>query len=131
MKGEWLNETLYSIGEKVRVEKGPQLIELICSEENLKDSVTFAHYKIGKIDALGRSIMPEKIKNLEARAAAEVRPAGVIKEGEKMTCVDWRALHVPYIWKIYELQDGRFVMVDGVEDKNEALKRAQKLFGEM
>ena len=131
MKGEWLNDKLYSIDEKVRVEKGPQLIELICNEENLKDSVTFARYKIGKIDALGRAIMPEKIKNKEAREIAEARPSGVIREGEKMTVLDWRAIHVPHIWKIYKLQDERFIMVDEIESKDDALKRAKKLFGEI
>ena len=155
MKGKWLSEKLYSIDEKVRVEKGPQLIELICNDENLKDAVTFAHYQIGKIDALGGVIMPERVTDgpalhrlgdvicegetmsyVDWRANHESEKMScvnwrAIHEGDKMTCVDWRDIHVPHIWKIYELQDGLFIKVDETEDKDDALKRAQKLFGEM
>ena len=159
MQGEWLNDKLYSIDEKVRVEKGPQLIELICNEENLRDEVTAAHYVVGKIDARGRVIMPEKIADDKQRATAEANRLGTVSEGEVMSVLDWRSKHVPHAWKIYQDQETdqdkyqtddsgkfvkdsagklivigkrhRFIMVDEIEDKDEAIARAQTIAGEM
>lgn len=150
MTGKWLNDNLYSIDEKVRVERGPQMIELECNDKNLSDKVTAPHYRIGKRDALGKIIMPEKIKVESERVAAEADPYGTVKDGEPMNVVDWRAKHVPHLWKIYQLQetgevyakddpDGtfkkgdpieRFIKISEVEGKEGALASAQALFKE-
>ncbi len=47
-KEKWLNDCLCSLGnDTVRVELGPQIIELDCTEANLDDEVTAPHYRIG------------------------------------------------------------------------------------
>ncbi|WP_299077900.1 hypothetical protein [uncultured Paraglaciecola sp.] len=105
MKENWLNENLCSFDEKVRVELGPQLIELPCTEQTLSDEVTAPHYKEGSPDALGRTIV----------------------KGEKMTCVDWRSKQAPKVWKIYQNVDGVFTKIDESEDKDTALEAARKI----
>ncbi len=102
MKANWMSETLCSFGEKTRIELGPQLVELKCTDANLKDTVTAPHYQIGKIDALGRVIMPERMTE------PNWRPNGAIAEGEMMTCVDWREKHKPKVWKIYQWKKEKF-----------------------
>lgn len=109
MQENWMNENLCSFDEKTRIELAPQLIELMCNSDNLKDSVTSPHYSLGRIDALGK----------------------VITEGKMMTCVDWRQKHKPKIWKIYKMDGGIFIKIKEDENKINALKFASKLAGEM
>ena len=142
MKENWLNENLCSFDEKVRVELGPQIIELDCNKENLDDKVTSAHYQVGKKDALGI----------------------IIGINPKMHCVDWRSKLKPKVWKVYQWQlvvagdaklllvkilelldtgeilkedlhkhkaQYKFVKVDEYESKEEALNFAKTLAGEM
>ena len=99
---KWLNpNVLCSFGEdQVRIELGPQIIELDCTDENLSDEVTAPHYKIGGIDAHGRVIRPD-----EAEVLVQKNPVGAIGKGQKMHCVDWRAKHVPHVWKVYQWQE--------------------------
>jgi len=85
---ELIKDKLYSFDEKVRVEIGPQIVELDCTETNLDNKVTHPNYQIGKIDAMGKLITAEK----------------VIEAGTKMNCVDWRAKLVPHMWKVYQMQ---------------------------
>lgn len=120
-----INENLYSFDELVRVELGPQPIELDATEENLENSVTAAHYQPGGRDALGRIIRPDLI-GLDVDD-----PSTAIFEGEKMTVVDWDARFVPRLWKIYQMQGRRFVKIDEVADKDEALARAATIREEM
>lgn len=128
MKKKWLvKDKLCSFGkDTVRIELGPQIIELDCTKKNLSNSVTAPHYQLGRIDAFGNKI----------------------KLGKKMSCVDWRARIAPLLWKVYQLQDQplntavniiakatgdkdakiemikRFIKVNEFKDKDEALKFA-------
>ena len=121
----WLNENLCSFDEKVRVEKGPQIIELECNDANLDDTVTAPHYRIGARDAYGRVIRPgEAIDPADSKL-------GVVEKGEKMAVVDWRAKHVPHVWKIYRLDGERFQQIDAKTDRDEALAAARKIAKEM
>ena len=127
---KWLNpEVLCSFGDdQVRIELGPQIIELDCTDENLHDEVTAPHYKIGGIDAYGRVIRPD-----EAEVLVQKNPVGVVNKGEKMHCVDWRAKHVPHVWKVYQLQEtddgpNRFIQVGECADKAMAITSAEELF---
>ena len=116
MDKKWLIEDkLLSLdGDRLRVEIGPQVVELACTDENLRDSVTSKHYKIGGRDATGRFIRPDEFRgNAKAKqelddAVALYRAQGgaePLKKGETMRCVDHRARHVPHLWKVYELQE--------------------------
>lgn len=128
MRQNWLNENLCSFDEKVRVELGPQIIELECNDENLADTVTHAIYRDGGIDAYGKVIRPDKVPPSAAKKVADFsRTFGVVSEGEIMHCVDWRAKHAPLVWKIYRWQDTGFVQVDQNEDKEAALVVAETL----
>jgi len=61
MSANWINDNLASFADDtVRVELGPQIIELDCTDANLQDDVTHPQYKIGGIDALGKVIRPGK-----------------------------------------------------------------------
>ncbi len=105
-KEKWLNDNLCSLhDDKVRIELGPQIIELPCTDANLRNAVTSAHYQKGRIDAYGVVIGTKK----------------------KMNCVDWRARHIPKLWKIYTLQDDSFIKMAEFEDKDEALTHARGL----
>ena len=118
-KEKWLNKKLCSLhGDKVRVELGPQIIELDCTTKNLSDEVTAPHYQLGKVDAYGKIIDPSK--------------------RDKMHCVDWRSKHVPHLWKVYEMQEtedfdkdkkpvSKFIKVAEFENKDEALTSARGL----
>lgn len=106
MEEEWLNDKLCSLnGDKARVEKGPQIIELFASKGNLCNRVTSARYQEGAIDAHGN----------------------VIGTKNKMHVVDNREIFVPHLWKVYELQDKIFINVYEDEDKNKALAFARGL----
>lgn len=117
---EWLNENLCEIDENVRVELGPQIIELDCTEANLQDTITHPQYKNGARDAHGK----------------------IIGSAEKMHCVDWRSKIVPKLWKIYQIQEvteinsngdeetvEKYIKVDELEDKDEAISAATALAG--
>jgi len=135
MTPNWLNDNLCSFDEKVRVEKGPQIVELECSDENLQDSVTAPHYKVGARDAYGRVIMPERVED-----KVDMK-LGAVTEGGTMSVVDWRGKHAPHLWKVYQLteteelgKDGkpvsRFLKVSEFQDKDEAIAAAAALYGE-
>ena len=100
MTAKWMNPNFGTFDEKVRIELTPQFVELKCTHENLQNTVTAPHYQIGRIDALGRVIMPEHAHDPEA--AMKGRTKGSIAEGGTMTCVDWREKHKPKTWKIYK-----------------------------
>lgn len=136
---KWLNpDVLCSFGDdQVRIELGPQIIELDCTDENLSDEVTSPHYKIGGIDAYGRVIRPK-----EAEVLVQRNPVGVVNKGEKMHVVDWRCKHVPKVWKIYRFQETsdldtddkpifRFIKMAERDDKAEAIALAEEILGGM
>ncbi len=144
MTEKWLQkDKLCTFDEKVRVELGPQIIELDCTAENLRDEITAPHYKIGKIDAYGKIIGydtfisedldddGEPTGNMSNSMKLQAARKGSINMGEKMFCVDWRSKHKPYIWKVYKLQKTddmeRFIKVDEYVDLNEALAKAKEL----
>lgn len=152
MKMLWLIENkLASFDERVRVELGPQVIEFDCTDENLLDTVTASHYKLGKRDALGRLIRPDELINnpkidtrqLEAIVAIDKKNGlKQLSKKDKMVCVDWDQKHKPFIWKIYQKQkigelgkDGeeieKFIKVGEELDKDKALKIGRKLYEEM
>lgn len=109
---KWLIEDkLCSFDEQVRVEIGPQIIKLPCTEANLSNEVTHANYQNGKPDAYGNIIDTKTM--------------------DEMNCVDWRSKHAPHVWKVYQMQDDRFIKVDEYENKDEALAFAEALYEEM
>ncbi len=113
---KWLNPgMLCSFGDdQVRIELAPQIIELDCTDENLRDEVTAPHYKIGGIDAYGRVIRPN-----EADVLVQKNPVGSVNKGEKMFCVDWRAKHVPHAWKVYQWQETDQTQTISVESEDD------------
>lgn len=126
---------LYSFDEKVRVEIGPQIINLDCTDENLSDKVTHRNYRIGTRDAYGKIIRYDEISTPELKKKISTS-MGVVSKGEVMSCVDWDAKHVPHLWKVYQIQevgkdDSRFIKVEEFEGKDEALAFAESLFREM
>lgn len=151
MAENWLKEgVLCSFGELVRIEKGPQVVELECNDANLSNKVSHANYQIGKRDALGKIIRPDDVDAaskpaLDRVVARDARLGiyGVVNHGETMAVVDRKAIHAPYLWKIYQWQDSgelddvtgekiyKFIKVDEVAGKDEALAQAQALFEEM
>jgi len=149
VKETWLTETLCSLGEKVRVERGPQVVTLPCTDENLRDDVTHNHYKVGRRDAEGRLIRPDD-REVELaddaqelarfKAAREQDFRTPIGKGEPMKVADWAGGHAVWVWKIYRVEtvyaldaDGapverqKFVKVDEVEGKDDALARAHEI----
>lgn len=143
MTKNWLNENLCSFDEKVRIELGPQIIELECNDANLADTVTHSQYRNGGIDARGRVIRPDKATPNEViRRVDFAKKFGVVNDGETMACVDWRSKIAPHVWKIYQWQDtgdvdkdgkpvSRFIQVGENEDKEAALAEAEALAGGM
>ena len=151
MAENWLKEgVLCSFDELVRIEKGPQVVELECNDANLSNDVSHANYQIGKRDALGKIIRPDDVDAaskpaLDRVVARDARLGiyGVVNHGETMAVVDRKAIHAPYLWKIYQWQDSgelddvtgesvfRFIKVNEVAGKDQALAQAQALFEEM
>ena len=134
MKETWINGHLCSFEEKVRIEKGPQLVTLECNKENLSDAVTMPHYRIGGRDALGRVICPERASPRRDFIADPGPPdltLGKVSIGEDMICVDWRCKFKPWVWKIYQWDGERFVHKDEVEELVKARAIARQLFEEM
>ena len=124
MAETWLFDTLLSLDEVVRVERGPQIVELTCNTTNLSNLVTHPQYCVGKRDALGRIIGTE------------------VKMGEMMAVVDYRALHVPHLWKVYRWQREilsqipletrmSWKKIDQFENFDDALTLARQLRREM
>ena len=152
MNEDWLSQTLCEIEGVVRIERGPQVMEMTCDDDSLRDEVTAPRYKPGKRDADGRLIMPDEAA-AEARArgdkaaAAKIMAAkrvdesigrAPIQRGEPMRIIDDRAKHVPFMWKVYALtheqevdKDGRIVPVERfrkiaeIEGKADALDQAR------
>lgn len=165
MEPTWLTPTLASFDERVRVERGPQIVEMPCTDANLDDQVTHAHYKKGRRDASGRLIRPaERMNELDRQMREadgdrrrqlqkEIRALQAamnidraigrkpVETNEPMKCVDWRGKHKAYVWKVYhaevflevDMNTGeersvrRFILVDEVEGRDEALARAKAL----
>jgi hypothetical protein len=48
---------LISIGDSVRIERGPPLLTATATEALLADEKTASHYKVGQADALGNPIV--------------------------------------------------------------------------
>lgn len=150
MAENWLNDKLCSLGDdQVRVEQGPQIVELDCTDENLSNEITAAHYQLGQIDALGRFIRPmdvidneqddDKKQALKAYFYSEIdKGRGTIGAGEKMACVDWRGKIAGHVWKVYQMKGTgkfdvngkeikRFTKIDEFEKKDDAMTFAASL----
>lgn len=152
MTPTWLiPDKLCTYDEKVRVELGPQIVELDCNDDNLSDAVTAPHYRIGGRDAYGRFIRPSEMpattsadKRIKAQVHASIANErkrgvyGVILEGAKMSVVDWRGKHKPHVWKVYQMQETedldkegkpirRFIQVGWDIDKANALAMAEQI----
>lgn len=135
MQKNWLvPDKLCSFDEKVRVEIGPQIIELDCNDGNLSDTVTHPNYRKGNRDALGRILQFDKLTD-EQKQGADLT-FGVVNDGEKMACVDWRAKHAPHVWKVYQMQEtgekdkdgkpiSRFIKIADIEGREQALAHAK------
>lgn len=66
----WLSDTLCALGDEVRIERGPQVVEMDCVLSNLDDAVTPVRYKPGRRDAAGRLIQPQRaLDDLRAQLA--------------------------------------------------------------
>ena len=129
------NGVLLSLAaDSVRVEIGPQYVELPCTAANLADTVTHSSYRPGRRDALGRIILPEN-HGLDDVTVAKLKrdPMGFVSEGETMTVVDHKQVHKPRAWKVYHKQDvdgtERFVKVAEYEDFEQATTRARAIAG--
>lgn len=48
---------LITIGDRVRIEKGPPLLTATATEALLSNEATASHYEVGKLDALGKPIV--------------------------------------------------------------------------
>lgn len=134
VKESWISDRLCSFGEKVRIEKSPQLVELLCTDANLSDRITSPHYRIGGRDALGRVICPERVKLYRDFADDPGPPdltLGKVSMGEKMVCLDWRAKFKPYVWRVYKWDGERFVPAGENVDLNKARSIAHSLLKEM
>ena len=135
MGEEWLNPDLCELSATVRVERGPQYVELLCSDENLVNGVTAPHYRIGTRDAMGKFIRPDEIPDPARRQAVFRSIAqekalgiyGVVRAGEKMTVVDWRERFAPKLWKVYQDQGNGFVKLSEHPNQDRALAEARKL----
>jgi len=134
MNENWLNENLCSFDEKVRVEIGPQIIEMPCNDDNLRNEVTHPNYRKGGRDALGRIIKYNELTDDE-RDQVDAS-MGVVNDGETMACVDWREKHAPKLWKVYKWVDSgekdkqgkpvfRWTKINEFVDKAEALEFAK------
>ena len=122
MAEKWYGETLCSLADdQVRVEIGPQIVEIDCTPENLDNRVTHANYRVGGRDAYGRIIMRDQVSGQVDDSL------GSVNAGEKMAVVDWRERLAPKVWKVYQQQDGRFQKVAEFEDKDAALNHARGL----
>lgn len=103
----WLTDTLCQVGPSVRIEYGPQRVQMECTAETIADSVTPARYKVGAPDALGKTIAL----------------------GERMTIIDSDARHKPFLWTVYELRtvegEARYFPVGGNAVKETALAEAR------
>ena len=151
MAEQWLKEgVLCSFDELVRIEKGPQVVELECNDANLSNDVSHANYQIGTRDAMGKIIRPSEAAAehkvaVDRAVASDARKGvyGVVNKGETMSVVDRKAIHAPFMWKIYQWQETdefnektdepieKFVKVGEVAGKDEALAQARALFEEM
>ncbi len=129
----WLNENLATFDEQVRIEKGPQIIELNCNKETLSNDVTSAHYKVGARDAEGKIILgcsiddPEIDPALHARALND--PYGYISPGETMKVIDWKEKFIPSVWKVYLNKGGLFQQVNSFSKKDDAIHAVQQMLG--
>lgn len=181
MAEEWLKNkqgvemNIFQVDGLVRMERGPQVMQMTCTDDNLDDSMTHPHYKVGGRDAMGRLIQPDRhlaslkekvaaLKNVKAsparieaaeaaledfdvamRVDAEEKVDGVA-EGATMEIVDYRAKHRPFLWKIYtyqltqtrfdrklkqDVEDWRWIKVDEIEGKDDAMAAVRKLAKEM
>lgn len=131
---KWINENLCTWDEKVRIERGPPLVKLACTDEALDDRVTHPNYKIGGRDALGELIRPDesddpRVKNALRRDISHGRKP--IKKGDDMHVLHWQKPSM-WVWKVYEWQEdefgnGRFIKTDEIEGKEAAVAAAEKL----
>lgn len=142
------------VSETVRIEHSPQVVELPCTEANLDNRVTSKHYQKGRRDANGRLILPmkmaseyedgaartddaltaktmekaaKKLRQIVALDATRGLPA--IAEGENFAVVDKRAIHAPWVWKVYKIDEesGRYVKIDEFANEADATKFAKGL----
>lgn len=137
--------------DEVRIERGPQRVEVPCTDKNLQRMRT--KYRIGGRDGSGRLIRPEELKvALEAQRDAEtdqgerdkltVRIANLradmareevigrafVEKDQPMQIVDWKQEHMPWVWYVYEKDRvGRFQLVTHVRDKNSAIEKAREI----
>lgn len=110
--------------DKVRIELGPQIIKMECTDANLCDTVTSPHYKLGQKDAHG-----VVIGKLVDGTGGDSVPA-VYEQDPKQThmhCVDWRCKHAPKLWKVYQSQDTGKV-VEGDKLRGRGVNKGDKIF---
>lgn len=75
---DFVNDSLISVGEKVRIERGPLLKTATASAALFESGELADHYKLGALDKLG----------------------AVIVDGQEFSYLDWRG---PHAWHVYEL----------------------------
>ena len=123
-----MNANIVTVGPYVWVERGPQIIALICNAQNLSDKVTATHYRPGGLTADGKVIMPGK---KYSKKALESR--GQVNEGDVMFVVDWKARKEPYVWKVYARSEinAKLAKVDEYPTKEAAITYAQSLAQEL
>lgn len=119
-----LSGTLIAIGDKVRVEQGPLLIELPkATPEILSNAATASHYHRGAKDKLGRTIVideyegdvygPDRLSKFKDEAGNFIpipnsgdlisRGNGaLVREGQPFAYLDWMDDSANWPWHIYE-----------------------------
>lgn len=119
---KWINPNLCSMyDDQVRVELGPQIIELPATEQTIKGGQIMPYYKEGALDALGKVI--------------KICPEG---GSETIHVVDHRQKFVKKLWKVYDRQKTnelsanhdyifRYIKVAEYESKDQAIKHAKSL----
>lgn len=93
------DNSLITVAERFRIQRGPRRIVAVASEETLSDEVTAKHYyagvrKVKTRDGAGRVKMVEKV-GIDCRGEP-------IEIGKEFEYVDWRGRNRNPVWTVFE-----------------------------
>jgi hypothetical protein len=95
------------ISDSIRVDRGPPIRAATATETLLMGGRLASHYRVGAPDAIGRRI----------------------ELGNTMFYVDWKAKPDDYVYTVYQLENGRYQIVERYVTEAAALDAAQKMIG--
>lgn len=95
------------ISDTVRIDCGPPLRAAIATPDLLGGGRLASHYVVGAPDAVGKPIAL----------------------GRAMFYVDWKAPAREYVYTVYQLENGRYQIVERYVTEAEALSAAQGMIG--